>query len=112
VTLVLILVHAGLGCSSNLGSLGQEGALRQGTENIREGNIMPYVTSFERVERRAGLREGIGTALKIKFGDAGLELMPEIEEVHEEEKLRKILKALETAASPDEVRRLWTPPSP
>ena len=35
--------------------------------------------------------------------------MPEIHEIHEEEKLQAILKALETAASPDEVRRLWAP---
>ena len=35
--------------------------------------------------------------------------MPEIHEIHEEEKLLAILKALETAASPDEVRQLWAP---
>jgi hypothetical protein len=34
--------------------------------------------------------------------------MPEIREIYEEEELRAILKTLETAASLDEVRRLWS----
>ena len=37
--------------------------------------------------------------------------MPEIQQVYEEEKLEAILKALETAVSLDEVRRLWAPPT-
>jgi hypothetical protein len=55
------------------------------------------------------MRLGIESLLRVRFGDQGLQLMPEI---HEEEKPRAILKALETAASPDEVRRLWMPPAP
>ena len=35
--------------------------------------------------------------------------MPEIREIYEEEKMEAILKALETATSPEEVRRLWMP---
>jgi hypothetical protein len=35
--------------------------------------------------------------------------MAEINEIHEEEKLRAILKALRTATSLDEVRRIWSP---
>jgi hypothetical protein len=35
--------------------------------------------------------------------------MSEIREIHDEDKLEAILKALETADSPEEVRRLWTP---
>ncbi len=49
--------------------------------------------------------------LKVRFGEHGLMLMPEIQEIHEEEKLRAILEALETATTLDEVRRLWVPPS-
>ncbi len=37
--------------------------------------------------------------------------MPEIREVYEEERLEAILKALETAASVDEVRPLLSPPA-
>ena len=73
---------------------------------------MPYVTSIERVLHRGALREGIAVGLKIKFGSEGLKLMPEIEEIYDEDLLSAILKSLETAANPDEVRRLWTPPSP
>jgi hypothetical protein len=79
---------------------------------IQKEKTMPFVTTPERVGRRAGMREGIESLLKVRFGDAGLELMPEIKDVHEEEKLRAILKALETATSLNDVRRLWTPPSP
>jgi hypothetical protein len=73
---------------------------------------MPFITTPERVGRRSGLREGIRAVLKVRFGQDGLKLMPEIDGVHEEETLRAVLKALETAASPDEVRRLWSPPGP
>jgi hypothetical protein len=57
------------------------------------------------------MRKGIESLLRVRFGEPGVTLMPEIQQVHEEEKLEAILKALETAASLDEVRRLWTPPS-
>jgi hypothetical protein len=81
----------------------------QDVAQIQEERAMPFVTTPERVGRRAGMREGIETALKIRFGDAGTQLMPEIQEIHEEEKLRAILKALENSAtSIEEVRRLWS----
>lgn len=70
---------------------------------------MPFVTSIERLALRKGLRRGIESLLKVRFGEAGLKLMPEIHEIHEEEKLEAILQALETADSPEEVRRLWAP---
>jgi hypothetical protein len=79
---------------------------------IQEETRMPFITTPERVGLRAGMREGIASLLKVRFGEEGLILMPEIRQIHEEEKLRAILKALETAASPDEVRRLWSPTSP
>jgi hypothetical protein len=70
---------------------------------------MPFITTPERVGYRWGLRRGIESLLRVRFGEAGLKLMPEIEEIHEDEQLKAILKALETATSPDEVRRLWAP---
>ena len=70
---------------------------------------MPFITTPERVGVRRGMRVGIQLGLKLKFGEDGLRLMPEIEEIHEEEKLREVIKALETAATLDEVRRVWTP---
>jgi hypothetical protein len=72
---------------------------------------MPFITTPERVGIRKGMRMGIESLLKVRFGEEGLKLMPEIHEVHEQELLEAILKALETAASPEEVRRLWSPPA-
>jgi predicted DNA-binding ribbon-helix-helix protein len=81
----------------------------QDVDKIQEERRMPFVMSIERVGRCDGLRMGIQSVLRIRFGEVGLRLMPEIQEIYEEEKLQAILIALETAASPDEVRRLWTP---
>ncbi len=72
---------------------------------------MPYITSVERVGLRRGMRLGIESLLRARFGEEGIKLMPEIHEIHEEEKLEAILKALETAPSVEDVRRLWSPPS-
>ena len=85
------------------------GVFRQEVDKIQEERHMPFVTSIERVCLCEGLRMGIESLLRVRFGDEGLQLMPEIHEIYEEEKLQAILKALETAASPDEVRRLWAP---
>jgi hypothetical protein len=84
----------------------------QDVAKIQEERRMPFITTPERVGHRRGLRRGIESLLRVRFGEEGLKLMPEIQEVHEEEKLEAILKALETAASPDEVRRVWSPEAP
>jgi hypothetical protein len=86
-----------------------EDAFRRDIETIQKEAHMPYVTSIERSARREGQREGIESMLRHRFGDAGLKLMPEVHEIHDEEQLRAILKALETAASLDEVRHIWSP---
>lgn len=82
---------------------------RQDLDKIQEERHMPYVTSIERLAMRKGLCKGIESLLKVRFGDEGIKLMPEIHEIHEEETLEAILKTLETKASMDDVRRLWSP---
>ena len=82
---------------------------RQDLDKIQEERRMPYVTSIERLARGEGLCLGIESLLRVRFGDEGLKLMPEIREIYEDEKVEAILKALETATTPEEVRRLWTP---
>ena len=77
-------------------------------EKIQKEKHMPFVTSIEQVAERRALRQGIEVALKIRFGDEGLKLMPEIREIYDQEQLRTILTSLETIASPNEVRRLWS----
>jgi hypothetical protein len=75
---------------------------------IQKENNMPFITTPERIGLQRGLRLGIAAALKIKFGANGLALMPEINVMRDLEKLQTILDAIETAASPDDLRRLWT----
>ena len=81
----------------------------QEVEKIQEERRMPFITTPEYVGHCRGMRRGIEALLKVRFGEEGLKLMPEIHEIHEDEKLDAILTALETAASPDDVRQLWSP---
>jgi hypothetical protein len=85
---------------------------KKDVENVQKENRMPYVTSFDRVAERQAFRKGIESLLRVRFGEEGLKLMPEIKEIHEKEQLEAILIALETAANPDELRRLWSPGTP
>jgi hypothetical protein len=87
-------------------------AFDEDIEKFQEEKGMPFVTSIERLGELRGLRKGIEAMLSVRFGDVGLKLMPEIREILDEEKLDAILKALVTASDPEEVRRLWSPPTP
>lgn len=84
----------------------------QEVDAIQQEGRMPFVLSIERVGRAAGLRKGIESLLRVRFGEEGLKLMPEIHAILDEVKLEEILKALETATVPEEVRRLWAPAAP
>ena len=68
---------------------------------------MPHVSSMERYGLYKGRLEGIEGMLELKFGETGLHLMPEIREIKDDDKLEAILRAIKTAATPDDVRRLW-----
>jgi len=84
----------------------------QEVDKIQEEKRMPFISTPERVGHCKGLRKGIEFALEMRFGDAGLKLMPEVDEIYESEKLEAILNALKTATNPEEVRRLWSPGTP
>src|SRR5262249_38348992 len=73
-----------------------------------EEKRMPFLSIVDRVAMEQGLLEGIEVCLKMKFGAAGLELMPELRQIRDHELLRKILHRIETAAGPDDLRRVWT----
>jgi hypothetical protein len=85
-------------------------------EQLFEGEIyrfeeekrMPYLTSIERRAQAKGLLAGIEVCLKLKFGDEGLELMPELRALQDHELLGAVLGAIQTAATPEELRRVWT----
>ena len=77
-----------------------------------EKERMPFITTPQRFGRIEGLTqgrlEGIEAILELRFGDAGLQLMPELRAIDNEDQLEAILRAAKTAASPDELRKLWT----
>jgi hypothetical protein len=82
-------------------------------EQLQEEKRMPYIPHIQRIWREEGLHEGllkgIELGLKLRFGAAGLELLPEIRQLEEHEKLEAVLEAIETAGNPDELRRAWAP---
>jgi predicted transposase YdaD len=65
--------------------------------------------------RREALQEGLLKAiqfgLELKFGVAGLALMPEIQKIQDLDLLNAIQEALKIANSPEELRLLWEPPT-
>lgn len=73
---------------------------------------MPFITTPERLGIAQGLRRGIKSLLKLKFGDEGLILLPEIEEIHDYLVLEEVLEAIVAASTPDELRQVWTPLGP
>ncbi len=88
--------------------------LEQVKQHVGEDN-MPYISTAERVGlargRTEGLSEGriegIETALELKFGELGLQLLPEIRQIEDKDKLEAILRSIKTAASPEDLRRIW-----
>jgi hypothetical protein len=68
---------------------------------------MSILKTLERAGYRRGLRTSIAAVLKMRFGEEGLKLLPEIHDIYEPEELEAILKAIPTAPSADAVRQLW-----
>ena len=92
-------------------------------EAFEEENKMPYISSAERIGEERGLQrglkqgleqgmqrgllDGIALALRIKFGEAGAEILPEIQALTELETIRAVFVGLETAQTLEDVRRLY-----
>ncbi len=70
---------------------------------------MKYVTSIERNARKESLIKGISLGLRLKFGDRGQDLLPEIEAIEDIYILDAILEAIETTATVDELRQIYQP---
>jgi hypothetical protein len=56
---------------------------------------------------RDGLLDGIELALKLKFGAAGLEIVPEIRQLGDLAIIRAVYGQIEAARTIDEVRRVY-----
>jgi len=89
--------------------------VREELKQFTEEKNMPYVTSFERLAKEEGRKEGlqegliraIESSLRVKFGEPGIRLMPEIRQIEDEGKLEAIHDALISGESLEGVRRLW-----
>ena len=60
---------------------------------------------------REGLLKAIEFGLELKFGVAGLAMMPEIQQVQDLNLLNAIQEALKIANRPEEIRLLWEQPT-
>jgi hypothetical protein len=73
---------------------------------------MSFMTTPERIGREEGLTnnlaKGIEVAVELEFGEAGLRLMPEVRAIEDEAKLAAVLRAIRTAAGPEDLQRVWT----
>jgi hypothetical protein len=81
---------------------------------LQEDRRMPYITSIERIGIKKGIRQGLLEAIELglglKFGDEGLEILPEISEIENVEQLKAIIGGLLTRVNTlEELRQLYQP---
>lgn len=91
---------------------------REELHHFEEDRRMPYVTSIERLARKEGLEvgrqegledgllEGITLDLETKFGSAAKKLLPRIRALHDVAKLRALARAVKSAETIEEIKRL------
>lgn len=72
---------------------------------------MPYITSFEQMAkeegRAEGLRDGIASVVRLKFGDAGQVLMGDVMKIDDVERLKRLMVSIETAATLEDARNAY-----
>jgi hypothetical protein len=84
-----------------------EQEFQQELSQYEEERRMPYITSIERSGIRQGLLKGISLGLKLKFGESGLNLLPEISSLNDINLLEAILEGLETVSTVEELRQIY-----
>jgi hypothetical protein len=70
---------------------------------------MPFVTTPERFGIRKGMLMAVEHALRIKFGEEGLQLLPAISDLDHADKILALHETICKAATLDEVRRACAP---
>jgi hypothetical protein len=95
---------------------GMEADVWQQIKQFEVEGHMEYITTAERIGRAEGraegLVEGIGAMLEMKFGQAAVALLPEIQSIDDIATLERLLQAIKLAATLDEVRAAYTAPEP
>ncbi|WP_414515956.1 cytosolic protein [Nostoc sp. PCC 9305] len=80
-------------------------------EQLEAEQRMQYVTSFERSGIEKGkleaLLKGIALGLKLKFGETGQNLLPEIESIQDVSVLEAILSGIDTASTVSQLRQIY-----
>ena len=66
-----------------------------------------YVTSIERNASKKSLIKGISLGLRLKFGNSGEDLLPEIEVIEDVNTLEAILEAIGTTTTVEELRQVY-----
>jgi flagellar biosynthesis/type III secretory pathway protein FliH len=74
---------------------GREQGLQQGLQQGRQEGL------------RQGLLAGLELALELKFGRAGLDLVPELRQIEDLAVLQAVGERLKTANTLDELRRIY-----
>jgi hypothetical protein len=92
----------------------------------QEERRMRYVTSFERIgiekgieqgieqsknQLRQGLIKGISLGLKLKFGELGTSLLPEIESIASVDTLSAVLDAIAIVDTVEQLQQVYQPVS-
>ena len=79
--------------------------------DFEESLSMQYVTSVERFGIEKGkleaLLKGIALGLKLKFGEPGQDLFPEIESIQDVSLLEAILEGIDTASTVSQLRQIY-----
>ncbi|MEH2353106.1 Rpn family recombination-promoting nuclease/putative transposase [Nostoc sp.] len=79
--------------------------------DFEESLSMQYVTSVERFGIEKGkleaLLKGIALGLKLKFGESGQDLFPEIESIQDVSLLEAILEGIDTASTVSQLRQIY-----
>ncbi|MEH2001006.1 MAG: cytosolic protein [Nostoc sp.] len=80
-------------------------------EQLEAEQRMQYVTSFERSGIEKGkleaLLKGIALGLKLKFGESGQNLFPEIESIQDVSVLEAVLEGIDTASTVSQLRQIY-----
>lgn len=88
-------------------------------QEYEETKNMRYVTSVERIGIQKGIEQGIeqGTkqglikgialCLKLKFGESGTNLLPDIEQIKDVDRLSAILDAIETVDTVEQLQQVY-----